>query len=944
MIDWWVISSILAGLGTAYGANAYNKKDATELRKKAVELLSQGEGKGWAAKIEELQSKVAQTEADKTKAEEAAAKLQAAIEELKTGIQTQKTALTGQLQTLTSPDEVAWATVDPGTFAYVVDALMTGWLPSRGIQITPTMGRFAMQIRNAPPQARGSLQGFYTALKDASEKQSGGRRRRRGRKGKGGADTPAVTADKTEALAEVVPDQAPLPPGFLDEAPTAPAAPAVEVVPVPPVEAPPAAPVEAPVEAPATEVPAAPVAPSAPPAGLFPSRDEFSAEVLRLVSSVRPGPMPMAMPMAPMPAPLTKKDQAAQKAAQALSEKLTRAWDAAVKEVEPYKAHAQTLAEETKAAADAAYTQLVSVFGEIGTLIPQLTQPGIRDSGWADLKTAGEALSSRLTGALKAYKDAVGSLPSTFLSMFKKAKAEAPAPEVSTARHDAFVASTKDLLSRAEAAPKAIETLRKSIKRELEFFKPPEQFRGGCALVQRARDTDVTLAQSNFDLKEAAPAVKDLKTEIGKYISESKGSRIADSVFPPVAPALPPPPPPPGPAPLSETTRAAVKSRVEEIAEQVKARKAAEDAAERATPRPWNPMIPLPPGPPPSQDGGLFGFSSKPGPVVSDSATLSGFYTSILTTSSALTPVLAAVDTAIREGEGILTELQEMHSKEKAFLRLTTKAEMDEERKSCGYLPAPTPGVVPSSSLEAPAEVVNPLVASRGLKIKPRTVVNVLPAAPTEVPPQSELVANFSRLLADSTPDQGLELTAPAAPAAAPAAPALAPFELTAEPPSTEIVPMGALPPSLGQVEAAAPPGLIRRPSELLRSTTSVPTKASAWWRMVSSTDAGKQAVRDMVRALVDSVKGLPPADRKDKLPALKAGKDSLLQLSAPGSSQTGGDALDDDLEALIQELEATGGRSRKSTFKRRRGGKQNGRRLSRRRKDRSDRSHSHAR
>ena len=59
MIDWWVISSILAGLGTAYGANAYNKKDATELRQKAVELLAQGEGKGWAAKIEELQSKVA---------------------------------------------------------------------------------------------------------------------------------------------------------------------------------------------------------------------------------------------------------------------------------------------------------------------------------------------------------------------------------------------------------------------------------------------------------------------------------------------------------------------------------------------------------------------------------------------------------------------------------------------------------------------------------------------------------------------------------------------------------------------------------------------------------------------------------------------------------------------------------------------------------------------
>lgn len=929
MIDWWVISSILAGLGTAYGANAYNKKDATELRKKAVELLSQGEGKGWAAKIEELQSKVAQTEADKTKAEAAAAQLQAAIEELKAGIQTQKTDLAGQLQTLTSPDEVAWATVDPGTFAYAMDALMTGWLPSRGIQITPTMGRFALQIRNAPPQARGTLVGFSTALKDAFEKQSGGRRRRR--KGKGGADTPAVTAAKTEALAEVVPDQAPLPPGFLDEAPVAPAAPAapaVEVVPVPPVEAP----------------PAAPVAPSAPPAGSFPSPEEFRAEFLRLVSSVRSGPMPMAM--APLPAPLTKKDQAAQKAAQALSEKLTRAWDAAVKEVEPYKAHAQTLAEETKTAAAAAYERLTTVFGEIGTLIPQLTQPGIRDSGWADLKTAGEALSTRLTAALKAYKDAVGSLPSTFLSMFKKAKAEAPAPEVSTARHDAFVASTKDLLSRAEAAPKAIETLRKSIKRELEFFKPPEQFRGGCALVQRARDTDVTLAQSNFDLKEAAPTVKELKTELGKYISESKGSRIADSVFPPVAPALPPPPPPPGPAPLSETTRAAVKSRVEEIAEQVKARKAAEDAAERATPRPWNPMIPLPPGPPPSQDGGLFGFSSKPGPVVSDSATLSGFYTSILTTSSALTPVLAAVDTAIREGDGILTELQEMHSKEKAFLRLTTKAEMDEERKSCGDLPAaPTPGVGPSSSLEAPAEVVNPLAVSRGLKIKPRTVVNVLPAAPTAVPPQSELVANFSRLLADSTPDQGVELTSPAAPAA-PAAPALAPFELTAEPPQGDIVPMGALPPSLGQVEAAVPPGLIRRPSELLRSTTSVPTKASAWWRMVSSTEAGKQAVRDMVRALVASVKDLPPADRKDKLPALKAGKDSLLQLSAPGSPQTGGDALDDDLDALIQELEAApdGGKVRKSTFKRRRGGKQNGRRLSRRRKDRADRSHSHAR
>ena len=38
MIDWWVISSILAGLGTAYGANAYNKKDATELQLISYEM------------------------------------------------------------------------------------------------------------------------------------------------------------------------------------------------------------------------------------------------------------------------------------------------------------------------------------------------------------------------------------------------------------------------------------------------------------------------------------------------------------------------------------------------------------------------------------------------------------------------------------------------------------------------------------------------------------------------------------------------------------------------------------------------------------------------------------------------------------------------------------------------------------------------------------------
>jgi hypothetical protein len=131
--------------------------------------------------------------------------------------------------------------------------------------------------------------------------------------------------------------------------------------------------------------------------------------------------------------------------------------------------------------------------------------------------------------------------------------------------------------------------------------------------------------------------------------------------------------------------------------------------------------------------------------------------------------------------------------------------------------------------------------------------------------------------------------------------------------------------------------------SQRLLPTTKRPTKGS-WWHENAT------AVRDLVGAWYDKWKRLPKEEKKTSKGEAEAARDALQaiegapQLSAFGSDQVvqlGGGAL---LAAITGELEALKGGVRKRTFKRRRGEKQNGRRVSRRRKDSANRSHSHTR
>jgi hypothetical protein len=926
MIDWWVISSILAGLGTAYGANAYNKKDAKELREKAEKLLADSGFKEaetkWTTQVEELQKKLTQTDEDKQKAEEAKAKLEAMIQELQGNIQARRDDTQKQLQDITSPVESQFNMATPYDFGralgYVDKALR-----DRGIVIGPALQDLFNRIATrSQPFERGTISQLHERATVAYAKDtappSGKGRRRRGRgKKRGGADTPAEAEAKKEALADIAPvredsqaaeglksflsdDEPPAAPPIavpetpaaqISEAPVAPAGPPETTPPQPPA---------------VTVVPLPPVA-GTPPS--FPTLEEFRAmwdqafaEIARtpgmlppmmgMPPGVPPPPMMGPPPIVPAPPP-SKKDKEAQKAAVALAEKLTRARDAAFKEVAPYKDHAATLAAEAKQNAEAAYGMLSAVVAEIEALVPQLTQQEVREMNWSALKQSGANLNARLTGAVKAYKDAVGSLPSGFLSFFKKKEAAAPA--VSTARHDTFVKETSDRITRLEGGVKELGKLEKAIRYQIDnFFNPPEQFRGGCTLV--AKDAKLALdamEASKQQITASAAALKDLKSEFKNYTTAAKGAQVADSVLPPVAPAIPGPPPLPPPAPLSEMERAAVKSRVEEIAAQTKQRQEAEAAAERATPVAWNPMIPLPSGPPP--EGGALFSSPK---VLTESPELATLYTSVMTKRADLEPVVVAYDRATALGQKVLTDLQDMHSKEKAFLRLTTKEAQAEERKSCGYIPEETPA---ASNLPA-------------------------------------LLSSFNATKRATQPPTGPELELAPLPAA-PAAPGLAPLEVEA--PAGDIPVMVGDPPLPPQLAQLAPlvPDDAANVSQRLLPTTKRPTKGS-WWHENAT------AVRDLVGAWYDKWKRLPKEEKKASKNEAEAAQQAL-QLSASGSDQDqvvqlGGDSLEKEIDAELKALE--GGAVRKRTFKRRRGEKQNGRRVSRRRKDSANRSHSHTR
>jgi hypothetical protein len=190
-----------------------------------------------------------------------------------------------------------------------------------------------------------------------------------------------------------------------------------------------------------------------------------------------------------------------------------------------------------------------------------------------------------------------------------------------------------------------------------------------------------------------------------------------------------------------------------------------------------------------------------------------------------------------------------------------------------------------------------------------------------------------------------VEMRSPAA-SAAPAVPPLPSFEMEQGPPDGDIPVMVGeppLPPPLAPLARLVPDDAANVSQRLL-PTTKAPTKGS-WWHENAT------AVRDLVGAWYDKWKRLPKEEKKASKEEAEGARNALQaiegapQLSAFGSNQVvqlGGDAL---LAAITEELEALkGGAVRKRTFKRRRGEKQNGRRVSRRRKDRTNRSHSHTR
>ena len=778
MIDWWVISSILAGLGTAYGANAYNKKDATELRERAAKLLSETEGGPWAERVKTLQDELNKTAEDKTKAEEAAAKLQSYIDELKAGIGSKATDLKARLEGLTRDEERKLATASDQEYAQALQWVLAELQSRYGISVTPKMDAVLKQFE----RNRHSLSDLWAALKEAYEKPAGGRRRR---KRVGGTDPPA----------------------------------AVEVVPVPP-------------------------APGSPPP--FPSLDEFRALWGHAFAQLQPAPPPApSAPPLELPAPAavtppTKKDIAAQKAAQALSEKLTRAREAARKEIAPYTTHAETLAEDKKTAAAAALASLEGVFAELESFLPQLTQQDIREAVWTPLKTAGDALSARLAGAVKAYKDAVGSLPSSFLSWFKKTPAVPEAPAGPTTIHTELLTKTPKTLAKMASVIAALDTAFKTLDAKLKVIPTPELFRGGCAVKATAEEVQDLLEALRTRLKRRQKAYE---AAFALYTKETKGAPLYDSAF--------------GDRTLPPSETGPITTAATDLADQADTLAARVDSLRK------------------SRRGGAKVFDKAL--TASRALDLEAYaFKMYATRAQSVIDDAAAVTTLIDQ------TIQESN-------RLTSPEDQAAEKASC-----------PQPYKATPPSVAAPRVPFEFPDVDRVTVTN--PLRPEGPPPPR----------------------APASPEIEAAPSVRQPFEIEA--PVSEPVP-----PSVGTLTARLAPDDAANISARLRSTTRGPAKASIYYELVAKWLAAWKALTQPEKLAAKE----EPVQAKD------------LVLSAEGSTQTGGGAPPEllrELDAAIAEVESSGGRSRKSTFKRRRGGKQNGRRLSRRRKNRADRTHSHTR
>jgi hypothetical protein len=168
MIDWWVISSVLAGLGTAYGANVYNTKDATELRKKAAELIASSETKEWADRVKDLQARLDRAQQDNKRAEELVAQLQTAATGVQSGITTTMSDLQGQLQAETSPVQSQLATAPQETYGRALAMVLTELQQRYGISVTPKMDGVLKQFE----RNRHSIRDLWAALKEAYEKDT----------------------------------------------------------------------------------------------------------------------------------------------------------------------------------------------------------------------------------------------------------------------------------------------------------------------------------------------------------------------------------------------------------------------------------------------------------------------------------------------------------------------------------------------------------------------------------------------------------------------------------------------------------------------------------------------------------------------------------------------------------------------------------------------------
>ncbi len=150
----------------------------------------------------------------------------------------------------------------------------------------------------------------------------------------------------------------------------------------------------------------------------------------------------------------------------------------------------------------------------------------------------------------------------------------------------------------------------------------------------------------------------------------------------------------------------------------------------------------------------------------------------------------------------------------------------------------------------------------------------------------------------------------------------------------------------LEPVAARVNPDLKRQASELYTRVKWTKSKGEVETAPVYK---AKSLLVRLARSWLDKYKKLPPAETKTpEIQAEKKAAEEMIEMVAikpkTETPPTGGasDPVQDEAEQILRELRATGG-SRKSTFKRRRGGKQN-ERGTRRRKNRANRSHSHAR